>query len=257
MIATIDAPHRDKGTDKEANPQHRADEAPAGAGGYLAWKKRLDFTIALLLLIVAFPVILVAVVLTKLTSRGPAIYQQLRLGLNGRPFTLYKIRTMTHNCERTSGACWSVPGDPRVTWIGRILRKTKVDELPQLWNVLRGEMSLIGPRPERPLFVYQLERAIPHYRERLLVPPGLSGLAQVQLPADVDLVSVEKKLQYDLYYVQNVSWLLDLRITVATGLYMLGVPFRVIRMLLGISGERIGWGEPVSRVELAPVPRLT
>jgi lipopolysaccharide/colanic/teichoic acid biosynthesis glycosyltransferase len=254
MIAAIDARLPDNRSNSDTRTRGRA---PVGEREYLVWKKRLDFAIALPLLIVALPVILAAVLLTKLTSRGPAIYKQLRLGLNGRPFTLYKIRTMTHNCERTSGACWSVPGDPRVTWLGRMLRRTKVDELPQLWNVLCGEMSLIGPRPERPLFVYQLERAIPHYRERLLVPPGLSGLAQVQLPADVDLVSVERKLQCDLYYVQNASLLLDLKILVATGFYLLGIPFRVIRFLVGMSSERIGWGEPVSGVKLAAVPRLT
>lgn len=257
MIAAIDARLSKQGADTNARSRGKAPAIPARASGYLVWKKRLDFVIALPLLLVTLPVILVAVVLTKLTSRGPALYTQLRLGLDGRPFTLYKIRTMTHNCERTSGACWSVPGDPRVTWVGQILRKTKVDELPQLWNVLRGEMSLIGPRPERPLFVYQLERANPRYRERLLVPPGLSGLAQVQLPADVDLVNVERKLMWDLCYVQNASLYLDLKILAATGLYLLGVPFRVIRLLVGMSGERTGWGEPVRGVELAPVPRLT
>lgn len=257
MIATIDARLPEAAVDMDPRPRGEATSVPGGASSYLVWKKRLDFVIALLLLVVTFPVILIAVVLTKLTSRGPAFYTQLRLGLNGRPFTLYKIRTMTHNCERTSGACWSVPGDPRVTLVGQILRRTKVDELPQLWNVLRGEMSLIGPRPERPLFVYQLERAIPHYRERLQVLPGLSGLAQVQLPADVDLTSVERKVRYDLRYVQNVSLLLDLKIIVATGLYLLGVPFRVIRILVGLSGERTDWGEPISGVDLTPVPRLT
>src|SRR5206468_4326259 len=97
-------------------------------------------------------------ILVKLTSRGPAFYSQTRLGLRGKPFTIYKIRTMIHNCESRSGARWCMPGDPRITLVGRLLRKTHVDELPQLWNVLRGEMSLVGPRPERPEFVPQLER---------------------------------------------------------------------------------------------------
>ena len=106
----------------------------------------------------------------------------MRLGKNGRPFRLHKIRTMRHDCEKATGPRWAVPGDPRITPLGRFLRQTHLDELPQLWNVLRGEMSLVGPRPERPEFVPDLEQAIPHYRDRLLVRPGVTGLAQVQLP---------------------------------------------------------------------------
>jgi len=256
MIAAID-PHLRETAAMDFELRGPATTTRTRLGGYLVWKRRLDVAFALLLLIGTLPVTLIAALLTKLTSRGPVFYTQLRLGLNGQPFTIYKIRTMTHNCERASGACWSVPGDPRVTFVGRILRKSKVDELPQLWNVLRGDMSLIGPRPERPLFVYQLQRVIPHYQERLLVLPGLSGLAQVQLPADTDLGCVQQKLACDRCYVHNISWLLDLKITVATGLYLLGAPFRVTRLLVGFPGERAGWGEPVPELELTPVPRLT
>src|SRR5439155_12868491 len=122
-------------------------------------------------------VTLLSMLLVKLTSRGPALYTQTRLGRNGRPFTIYKLRTMQHRCESLTGARWSTPGDPRITPVGRFLRKTHLDELPQLWNVLRGDMALVGPRPERPEFVPQLEQAVPHYRDRLLVRPGVSGLA--------------------------------------------------------------------------------
>src|SRR5205823_10851019 len=158
-------------------------------------------------------------------SRGPVFYSQTRLGRGGRPFRIYKIRTMVHNCERQSGARWCTSGDPRITPVGRFLRATHLDELPQLWNVLRGDMSLIGPRPERPEIIAALERAIPRYHDRLLVRPGLSGLAQVQLPADTDLHSVRRKLAYDLYYVEQLGAWLDLRLALATALYLLRVPF--------------------------------
>lgn len=257
MLATCDA-HSDKAIATMEVRLHRtASDVHKAVGGYLVWKKRLDFTLALFLLILTSPILLIAVILTKLTSRGPIFYTQLRLGLNSHPFTIYKIRTMTHNCERTSGACWSIPGDPRVTLFGWLLRKSKVDELPQLWNVLRGDMSLIGPRPERPLFAYQLERAIPYYRERLQVLPGLSGLAQVQLPADVNLASVERKLRYDLCYVRNVSLLLDVKIMIATVLFLLGASYGLTRLIVRLPGDRPAWRDQIHEVELAPVPRLT
>jgi lipopolysaccharide/colanic/teichoic acid biosynthesis glycosyltransferase len=199
-----------------------------------------DWVLAVTLLILTAPVILLSVLLVKLTSRGPAFYWQTRLGLNGRPYLLRKIRTMYHDCERLTGPRWAMPGDSRITPIGRVLRLTHVDELPQLWNVLRGEMSLIGPRPERPEIAVSLDRAIPHYRGRLLVRPGLSGLAQVQLPADTDLASVRLKLAYDLYYVHYMCFWLDLRLMIATGLYLLRTPFAVARALLRIpSGEAV------------------
>jgi lipopolysaccharide/colanic/teichoic acid biosynthesis glycosyltransferase len=184
--------------------------------------------LALLLLLLSLPVLLVAGLLVRLTSHGPALYFQTRLGLNGRPFTLWKLRTMYHNCERVSGIRWSTPGDARVTWLGRFLRRTHLDELPQLWNVLRGDMSLVGPRPERPELIPALEQAIPHYRERLRIPPGVTGLAQVQVPADTDLNSVSRKLAYDFYYIRHVGLWLDLRLILCTAARMLGVPFHVL-----------------------------
>src|SRR5262249_8636864 len=202
------------------------------------WKSRLDLTVARVLLILAAPVMLAAMVMVRLTSRGPAIYTQTRLGLNGRPFTIYKIRTMYLDSERLTGPRWSTAGDRRVTWIGRILRWTHLDELPQLLNVLRGEMSLVGPRPERPEIVEDLEPLVPCYRERLDVLPGVTGLAQVRLPPDTAAEEVWRKLACDLYYIRHASLWLDLRLILATAMGALLIPFGVARVLLRIpSGE--------------------
>jgi lipopolysaccharide/colanic/teichoic acid biosynthesis glycosyltransferase len=205
---------------------------------YPAVKAIGEFGLALLLSVICAPVILIAGLLVKLTSRGPAFYTQIRLGLNGRPYTIFKLRTMTFNCEKLSGPQWSTQGDSRVTALGRLLRRSHLDELPQLWNVLRGDMSLIGPRPERPEFVPQLERALPHYRARLQVRPGVTGLAQVQLPPDTDLGSVRRKLAYDLYYVRQMGPLMDLRILVCTALKVLGVPFNFLSLLLWVPNNK-------------------
>jgi len=217
---------------RTAVPPGRAPDVPGpGDRAYVTVKAVLDFLAALVLFVLTAPLLLFAILLVKLSSRGPAIYAQTRLGRYGQPFTLYKVRTMAHNCESLTGPCWSVPGDTRVTAVGRWLRRTHLDELPQLWNVLRGDMSLIGPRPERPEFVPQLEQAIAHYVDRLHVRPGVTGLAQVQLPADTTLDSVRTKLAYDLHYIRNTGLLLDLRIYWATFLKMLGVPFPLLRDL--------------------------
>jgi lipopolysaccharide/colanic/teichoic acid biosynthesis glycosyltransferase len=191
-------------------------------------KSAIELCTCLVLLIFAGPVILVAAALVKLTSRGPAFYTQTRLGQGGRPYTIYKLRSMYHNCERQSGARWSTTGDPRVTPLGRWLRRSHIDELPQLWNVVRGEMSLIGPRPERPEFIPHLEECLPLYHLRRAVRPGVTGLAQVLLPPDTDLESVRRKLAYDLYYVQNYSLWLDLQLLTTTGIFMMGVPYSAI-----------------------------
>jgi lipopolysaccharide/colanic/teichoic acid biosynthesis glycosyltransferase len=204
-----------------------------GREGWCRVCKRVgDLGIAVTLLLVTAPLLLFVAVLVKLTSRGPVLYSQVRVGRNGRPFTLYKIRTMMHRCESLTGAQWSVPGDPRITPLGRWLRRSHLDELPQLWNVLRGEMSLVGPRPERPEFVPQLAQALPRYTDRLLVRPGLTGLAQLQLPPDTDLDSVALKLTYDLYYVRRVGMWLDVRLLAGTALKVIGVPFTGLRRIL-------------------------
>jgi lipopolysaccharide/colanic/teichoic acid biosynthesis glycosyltransferase len=203
-------------------------------GWYASCKRGVDLVLALLLLTLMAPLLLLAALLVKLTSRGPVLYSQGRLGRHSRPFTLYKIRTMADQCESLTGIRWSIPGDPRVTPLGRFLRRAHLDELPQLWNVLRGDMSLVGPRPERPEFVSQLEQVIPRYRERLLVRPGLTGLAQLQLPPDTDLTSVAIKLCYDLFYVRRAGGWLDFRLLVGTALMIAGVPFGGLRCVLGL-----------------------
>jgi lipopolysaccharide/colanic/teichoic acid biosynthesis glycosyltransferase len=174
----------------------------------------------------------------------------VRLGRYGRPFRIYKIRSMTHNCEKQSGVQWSRPSDPRVTRVGRVLRKLHIDEFPQLWNILRGEMSLVGPRPERPELIVTLEQALPRYRERLSVRPGLTGLAQVQLPPDTDLESVRRKLRYDLHYVALAGVLMDVRLLAATAVHVAGLPFAVSRILLGLPGK----SEVEPERPAAPVP---
>jgi lipopolysaccharide/colanic/teichoic acid biosynthesis glycosyltransferase len=200
-------------------------------------QRALDILVGVASLIVAAPFLLVAMVAVKLTSRGPVIYCQSRLGRYGRPFVIYKIRSMTHNCEKQSGVKWCSKGDSRVTWVGRILRKTHIDELPQLINILRGDMSLVGPRPERPEIVVTLERYLKAYRGRLAVRPGLTGLAQVQLPPDTDMESARRKLQYDLHYVTNGTVWMDARLLVSTAFHIVRLPFAFSRLLLWLPGQ--------------------
>lgn len=178
-------------------------------------KRPIEFVIALIGLALSAPVIAALAIVVKLTSRGPAFYAQERVGLGGKPFALYKLRTMYANAE-PGGPVWAGLNDPRVTPIGRFLRSTHLDELPQFANVLRGHMSLIGPRPERPYFVERLTHAIPLYAGRLVVRPGVTGLAQVRHHYDRSIEDVYTKLAYDLEYVQRGCLLLDLQIVVLT-----------------------------------------
>jgi lipopolysaccharide/colanic/teichoic acid biosynthesis glycosyltransferase len=217
--------------ESRATAKLQAPPAPFAPKWYASAKAVFEFGLALVLLVFTAPLIFFAMILIKLTSSGPAIYTQTRLGRHGKPFSIYKLRTMTHNCESLTGAQWSRPGDCRVTRLGRCLRKTHIDELPQLWNVLRGDMSLIGPRPERPEFLPQLEQAIPLYRQRLQARPGITGFAQIQLPPDSDLDSVRIKLAYDLHYVGNMSFLFDLAIYLGTLFKLIGLTYEAIRPL--------------------------
>ena len=216
-------------------PPHfiRPDELRDGS-----WHARLkpfaDCILALGLLIPAVPLILFAGLIIKASSRGPMFYVQVRLGRFGRPYRLFKIRSMYNDCERVTGAVWATDGDPRITPVGRFLRKTHFDELPQLFNVLRGEMSLVGPRPERPEIAPALEGAIPGYRQRLQVKPGVTGLAQCQIPADTDMTSVRKKLSYDLYYIRRQGAWLDLRLIACTAFKCFGMGYRTQRRLFAL-----------------------
>lgn len=159
-----------------------------------------EYLAALVLLLVASPILLLCMALIRLTSRGPAIFAQERVGKNGESFLVYKLRTMRVDAEAATGPVLSWKGDPRVTVLGSILRKTHLDEVPQLWNVMRGEMALVGPRPERPVFVRQFREAIPHYEVREKVKPGITGLAQVCCGYEA---RAEEKLEFDLLYIQH------------------------------------------------------
>lgn len=201
---------------------------------YTAGKRMVDVVLALVFMVPALPLMLLAMAMVKLSSKGSAIYTQIRVGLGGRNFVIYKIRTMRENCEKETGPQWAEHRDPRVTAVGNFLRATHLDELPQLFNVLRGDMTLVGPRPERPSFVSQLESAIPYYRSRLDMRPGVTGLAQVLLPADIDVRGVRSKLAYDLFYLKRCCPWLDFKIIVCTGLKVCGVPKQISRVLLGV-----------------------
>ncbi|MEX1231231.1 MAG: sugar transferase [Planctomycetaceae bacterium] len=222
-------------------------------------KRIMDVFISAVMLVVLAPIMLLVMLLVKLTSPGPAVYSQVRVGLNlrrpsrdrrggnndadaaasdrraksndrrheegyGKPFVLYKFRTMRIDAEK-DGARLAVKGDPRITPIGRFLRKTRLDELPQLWNVLKGEMSLVGPRPERPVFIEQLSQEIPDYINRLGLKPGLTGLAQIINGYDTDIESIRRKVALDLLYLQNCCIKNDFKIL-----------FRTIRVILTGSG---------------------
>jgi lipopolysaccharide/colanic/teichoic acid biosynthesis glycosyltransferase len=197
----------------------RGPQKPVGTV-YAGCKLVAEWCLSLVLLTASAPLLVFVAMLVKLTSSGPVFYSQLRLGRGGTPYRVYKIRTMLHHCEKEVGAVWASKNDPRVTPVGRFLRETHLDEIPQLWNVLRGEMSLIGPRPERPEIAVHLERVLPAYRRRLVVRPGITGLAQLRLPADRDLSGVRRKLSHDLYYIRRVGFLLDLQLAYSTVLYL-------------------------------------
>jgi len=221
------------------------------SAGHRVVKRAFDVVTALTLLVATSPILLIAASLVKLTSPGPMIYSQTRVGLNlrkkkkcdrreqtqgllaeasdrrkpgrdrrevsnfGRPFTIYKFRTMRTDAER-SGAQFAKQGDARITPIGRFLRRTRIDELPQLWNILKGDMSLIGPRPERPEFMKELQEHIPNFMDRLGLNPGLTGIAQVVNGYDNELEGFRRKVSYDLLYLQNCSVWNDIKILIRT-----------------------------------------
>ena len=186
--------------------------------GVMIVKRAFDIMAAVCGLILAAPLMLVAALLVKLDSlRDPILYHQERIGLNGVPFTIHKFRTMRTDAEATTGPVWSAgDSDPRITTVGRFMRKTRLDEIPQLWNVLIGDMSLIGPRPERPSFVEQLTRDIPFYGQRHVVKPGVTGWAQVRYAYGASVEDALEKMQYDLYYVKHMSLMFDIVIALET-----------------------------------------
>ena len=190
-------------------------------------KRTGDLVLSIVMLLMLSPLILLTAILIKLDSRGPVIFSQERVGQNGKPFQVHKFRSMVVDAEKRSGPVWATENDNRVTRVGRIIRKLRVDELPQLWNVLKGEMSFVGPRPERAYFIEQLEREIPYYSERHTVKPGLTGWAQVSYPYGASVEDAIEKLNYDLFYTKNMSFLLDMLII-----------FRTVKIVLFGKGAR-------------------
>jgi len=179
-------------------------------------KRGADILICLLVLPFLIPFFPVIALIIKLDSPGPVFFRQLRVGENERLFNLYKLRTMINNAEVKTGAVWAQDDDPRITRIGNFLRRCRLDEFPQLFNVLRGDMSIVGPRPERPEFIEQLKEIIPYYSERHLIKPGVTGWAQVNYPYGSSVEDAIEKLRYDLYYLKNFSIQLDLMIVLET-----------------------------------------
>ncbi len=212
---------------------------------YHTYKRWFDTTTAVLLLIPGIPIILLLMLLVKSTSKGPAIYSQVRVGKRGKLFTMYKIRTMRADAEADTGAVWAVKKDPRTTVLGMVLRRLHLDELPQLFNVLRGEMALVGPRPERPEFVEILDKKIEGYSLRLLVVPGVTGYAQLNLPADRELNDVRRKLTLDTEYIENASLWFDLRLILGTGCRLFKYAHKTPLQCLGIyrKAEASPWAE--------------
>jgi exopolysaccharide biosynthesis polyprenyl glycosylphosphotransferase len=193
----------------------------------LAWKRGFDLIVGLSGLLVSTPIMILVAIAIRFDSPGPIIYRQTRVGFKGRLFELLKFRSMRVDAEVGTGAQWAQEQDPRVTRLGRILRKYRLDELPQFINVIRGEMSFVGPRPERPMFVEQLRKEIPYYDERHMVRPGLTGWAQVEYQYGSTIQHACRKLEYDLFYLMNMSTLFDSAIALKT-----------IRILLSGRGSR-------------------
>jgi exopolysaccharide biosynthesis polyprenyl glycosylphosphotransferase len=179
-------------------------------------KRLIDIAVSFLVLTLGAPLWLGLALAIRLSSAGPAVFKQERIGRNGKPFIMMKFRSMYQDAEKRSGPVWATENDPRITPIGRFLRKTRLDEIPQFINVLKGEMSLVGPRPERAYFIEQLREEIPWYVRRIKMTPGITGWAQVKHKYDETIEDVKQKVLYDLYYFENMSLGLDIKILVRT-----------------------------------------
>jgi len=187
-----------------------------------ALKRAGEAAVAALMLVLTLPLAALTALCVRLSSPGPVLYRQTRVGLSGKEFELMKWRTMRADAEKASGPVWATgENDPRITRLGRFMRKVRLDEVPQLWNVLKGDMSFVGPRPERPHFVQKLRQVIPYYDERHSVRPGITGWAQVKFPYGSTIEDAEEKFEFDLYYVKHMSLLLDIAIVLETAKVML------------------------------------
>jgi len=231
-----------------------APPSPIRVSTYFRWQPLLGWLIAAALTPLVLPVILLLAALVRLTSRGPGFYGQVRVGKGGKHFRVWKLRTMRADAEAQTGPVWTEENDPRITPLGRLLRKLHLDELPQLFNVLAGQMTLIGPRPERPEFTQSLARLVPGYLDRIQVLPGITGLSQINLPPDSDLDSVRRKLVLDRQYIESADLWLDLRIILCTALKMVGLPGLTMAKYLGLlRGCRIpAWMKAGGNSALAP-----
>ena len=179
-------------------------------------KRLMDILVSGIALLLLSPILLLTALAIKLDSKGPVLYSQSRVGLMGEPYKIYKFRSMRTDAEANGIAVWAGENDPRITRVGKFVRATRLDELPQVWNILKGEMSLVGPRPERPLFVAQLAESLPYYHERHRVKPGLTGWAQINYRYGASKDDSRMKLRYDLYYAKNFSVFLDVIILMKT-----------------------------------------
>jgi exopolysaccharide biosynthesis polyprenyl glycosylphosphotransferase len=179
-------------------------------------KRLMDVVISILLIILTSPIVIITAIAIKRESKGPIFYKQERSGLDGKVFKIIKFRSMRADAEKLSGPVWSTKDDPRITKVGKFIRKVRIDEIPQMINVLKGEMSLVGPRPERPFFVEQLSKEIPFYKRRLKVRPGVTGWAQVKHKYDETVEDVKEELRYDLFYIENMSLSNDFKILFRT-----------------------------------------
>ena len=193
-----------------------SDGFSAGRRLSAAGKRLFDIAVSLVILLVATPLIALTALAVKLESRGPAFFRQRRVGLYGEPFEIVKLRSMREDAEVGGKAVWAQKDDPRVTRVGSVIRKLRIDELPQAWSVLKGDMSFVGPRPERPQFVADLEARLPYYAERHMVKPGITGWAQINYPYGASVEDARQKLEYDLYYAKNYTPFLDLLILLQT-----------------------------------------
>lgn len=179
-------------------------------------KRLMDIILSFLILALTLPLLILVAIAIKIESKGPVFFLQERVGMLGKVFKIVKFRSMYHNAEKKTGPVWSTKDDPRITKVGKFIRKVRIDEIPQVINVFKGEMSLIGPRPERPYFVDLLAKEIPYYRRRLRVKPGITGWAQVRHKYDESLDDVKAKVRYDLFYIENMSLRMDLKILIRT-----------------------------------------
>jgi sugar transferase (PEP-CTERM system associated) len=187
-----------------------------GSWTQAAIKRAFDVVVSLLLLILSFPILVLTAILVAVESKGPIFFQQERVGLNGKTFMLVKFRSMKTDAEEDGVPRWATADDSRITRVGAFIRQTRIDEIPQIFNVLKNEMSFIGPRPERPFFVDELRKVIPYYFERHRVKPGISGWAQLNYRYGASIEDAKEKFQYDLYYIKNYSIFLDLIILIQT-----------------------------------------